>query len=197
VLGATDKKICRVLVEIDIHAGLLESLDIVWRGYHWSQPLDYLGIPFRCSLCRKTRHLRRDCQGSSEEEVSEGTMLDRTTRVESPDVDSCRFSPSGLESPEPSQLAHSDTLTGKLKSICPSLFFSLTSWERSFMDSSSSLGVQGGNKPVSTSGQDPTVLSSKVPLAGVRVGGNTSFETLFETRGESDHHLDLIGGRFC
>lgn len=69
-LLAVDKKMCKVLVEIDIHAGLLESLEIVWRGHHWPQPLDYLGISFRCSQCRKIGHLRRDCQGFSEAKVS-------------------------------------------------------------------------------------------------------------------------------
>jgi hypothetical protein len=67
-LKATDKRICRVLVEIDIHSGLLETLEIVWRGHHLSQSLDYLGIPFRCSRCRKTGHLWRDCMGLQEEE---------------------------------------------------------------------------------------------------------------------------------
>ena len=68
-LLASDKKIGRVLVEIDIHAGLLESLEIVWSGHHLIQTLDYLGIPFKFSQCRKTGHMRRDCQGFFEEEV--------------------------------------------------------------------------------------------------------------------------------
>jgi hypothetical protein len=33
----------RVLVEVDIHAGLLEILDIEWRGHLFAQRLDYLG----------------------------------------------------------------------------------------------------------------------------------------------------------
>jgi hypothetical protein len=65
----------KLLVEIDIHSGLLESLEIDWRGHTMSQRLDYLGISFRCSFCRRTGHLRRDCQGSVEEEESEDSML--------------------------------------------------------------------------------------------------------------------------
>jgi hypothetical protein len=36
-------------MEIDIHGGLPELLDIEWRGRHLKQRLDYQGIPFRCS----------------------------------------------------------------------------------------------------------------------------------------------------
>ena len=65
VLRALDKRIGRLLVEIDIHTGLLETLEIVWCGYHLSQTLDYLGIPFKCSWCQKTSHLWWDCVGLS------------------------------------------------------------------------------------------------------------------------------------
>jgi hypothetical protein len=51
----------RVLVEVDLHAGLLETLDIEWRDQLYVQRLDYLGISFCCSLCRRTGHLRKDC----------------------------------------------------------------------------------------------------------------------------------------
>jgi hypothetical protein len=51
------RKIGRVLVEIDIHEGLPEVLDIDWRGRHYKQKLDYQGIPFRCYWCHCTRHL--------------------------------------------------------------------------------------------------------------------------------------------
>jgi hypothetical protein len=37
-LKANDKRICKVLVEIDIHSGLLETLEISWRGHHFSSP---------------------------------------------------------------------------------------------------------------------------------------------------------------
>jgi len=59
-LGVSDKRMAKVLVEVDVLAGLLESLDIEWRGILFGQRLDYLGISFRCLVCRRTRHLHRD-----------------------------------------------------------------------------------------------------------------------------------------
>jgi hypothetical protein len=50
-LRDSDRRLGKVLVEVDIHSGLLESLEIVWRGHTVTQRLDYLGIPFRCSTC--------------------------------------------------------------------------------------------------------------------------------------------------
>jgi hypothetical protein len=43
---APNRKLGRILVEIDIHSGLLETLDIQWRDQFFSQRLDYLGLPF-------------------------------------------------------------------------------------------------------------------------------------------------------
>ena len=60
-LNYANIKVARVLVEMDIHHGLPEVLEIDWRGQLISQRLDFLGIPFRCSYCRRTGHLRRDC----------------------------------------------------------------------------------------------------------------------------------------
>jgi len=87
-LVTSDKKLAKVLVEIDIHSRLLESLDIVWRGHCICQKLDYLGIPFRCSFCRQTGHLRKHCPSFVEEEQLKDTMLNLSTRVDSPRVDS-------------------------------------------------------------------------------------------------------------
>jgi hypothetical protein len=53
-LTAPVKRVAKVLVELDIHDGLLESIDIEWRGHLIRQKLDYLGIPFRCTICRQT-----------------------------------------------------------------------------------------------------------------------------------------------
>lgn len=61
VLEAPIKRVTMVLMELDIHEGLQESIDIEWRGHTIRQNLDYLGIPFRCTLCRKTGHLRSYC----------------------------------------------------------------------------------------------------------------------------------------
>jgi hypothetical protein len=62
-LSAASRKVGRILVEMDIHLGLPEVIEIEWRGRRILQRLDYLGIPFRCSFCRSTSHLQRDCKG--------------------------------------------------------------------------------------------------------------------------------------
>jgi hypothetical protein len=51
----------KILVEVDVHVGLLEVLEIEWWGLLFVQRLDYLGIPFRCTICRRTGHLRKEC----------------------------------------------------------------------------------------------------------------------------------------
>jgi len=126
-LARMDKKVARILVEIDIHEGLLESIDIEWRGHLTCQKLNYLGIPFKCTFCRQTGHLRKLCTGFSEDEQSEDTMLEISTRLESPRVNSqatyTYFFCAG-------ETTASNSITSKLKNICPSLFFSLTAWEK-------------------------------------------------------------------
>jgi hypothetical protein len=75
------RKVGKVLVELDIHDGLPEAIDIEWRGRRGKQRLDYMGIPFHCNHCHCTSHLCRDCKGSEEveerdEEVSNWDVLD-------------------------------------------------------------------------------------------------------------------------
>jgi hypothetical protein len=114
-LRAPDRRLGKVLVEVDIHSGLLESLEINWRGHTVTQRLDYLGIPFRCTTCRRTRHLRRDCTGVMEEEESEASYLRKSLREDSPGVDSLDtavcYNVEGVDRPTTTP----DTLTGKLK----------------------------------------------------------------------------------
>jgi len=43
------RKVGRILVEVGLHGGLPEVIDIEWRGRYFTQRLDYMGIPFRCS----------------------------------------------------------------------------------------------------------------------------------------------------
>jgi hypothetical protein len=47
---SSSRKMGKILVAVDITAGLPAKLDIVWRGRTHQQPLDYLGLPFRCNL---------------------------------------------------------------------------------------------------------------------------------------------------
>jgi len=42
-IEATIRKVGRVLVEMDVHLGLSETIEIEWRGNHHLQRLDYLG----------------------------------------------------------------------------------------------------------------------------------------------------------
>jgi hypothetical protein len=75
-LNSQDKRMDRVLVEIDIHAGLMEVLELEWRGQVMIQRLEYLGIPFRCSHCRQTGHLRNDCSKGTSYGKSEDFLDD-------------------------------------------------------------------------------------------------------------------------
>lgn len=61
IFSSADKRVARILVEIDISQGLLEELTIVWREYTYVQKLDYWKVPFRCFSCRQTGHLKEDC----------------------------------------------------------------------------------------------------------------------------------------
>jgi hypothetical protein len=60
-MHSLDKRMEKVLVEVDIHTRLLETLEIEWRVHLFYQRLDYLGIPFHYSLCICTSHLRKEC----------------------------------------------------------------------------------------------------------------------------------------
>jgi hypothetical protein len=79
------RKVGKVLVEMDIHFGLSEVIKIEWRERRVLQRLNYLGLPFRCSFCRSTGHLRWDCKGIlAEEEESKDTNLQRIAQDSSP-----------------------------------------------------------------------------------------------------------------
>ena len=60
-MNTYDKRMARILVEMDITKGLLADVEILCLERLFSQRLDYLGIPFRCSQCREIGHLRHDC----------------------------------------------------------------------------------------------------------------------------------------
>jgi hypothetical protein len=123
-------------VEVDIHEGLPEVMDIEWQGRHTKQRLDYQGIPFRCSWCHCTGHLRRDCSGKVVEEKSEDTLLQEDPLDYMDEEDSMGDAPfhSAAETDLPSDPVN--TLLGKLKLFFPSLFSSLSMWEKEALENS-------------------------------------------------------------
>jgi hypothetical protein len=130
--------VSKVLLELDIHEGLLDSIDIEWRGHHTRQKLDYLGIPFRCTLCRQTGHLRKHFPGFAEEEQSEDNVLELSSSMDSLGVNTHATYPDLFDAEDPTTL---DSITGKLKQICPTLFFTLTVWEIEQLDNSTFLAL--------------------------------------------------------
>jgi hypothetical protein len=82
--------------------------------------------------------------GIQDEEVLEGTLLNRTTQVDSPEIKSTRISPHSFDFEDSPLSETTETITSKLKTICPTLFQSLTVWERTFFDESSFLDLRKG-----------------------------------------------------
>ena len=56
-----DKRMAKFLVELDVSKGLLAEIGIVCNNLVISQRLDYLNMPFICSVCHETGHLRNSC----------------------------------------------------------------------------------------------------------------------------------------
>ena len=44
---------------MDLVKGLVLSIEIQWGDRILVQEVDYWKIPFRCSLCKQTRHLKK------------------------------------------------------------------------------------------------------------------------------------------
>jgi len=121
-LKALDRKVGKFLVEVDIHGGLHESLDIVWRERKFKQCLDYMGIPFRCNRCHNTGHLRRDCKGVEvvediDEEVDNWEIPDCSLEVEIFGKFERHF-----RNVSKVQDLPLEKLSGKLQYLCPYLF---------------------------------------------------------------------------
>lgn len=53
LLDSNDKRVEKVLLELDLHEGLLEDLEIEWNGHIFYKILDYLKFPFRCIVCHE------------------------------------------------------------------------------------------------------------------------------------------------
>jgi hypothetical protein len=161
------RKFGRVLVEIDIHEGLPELLDIDWRGRHHKQRLDYQGIPFRCSWCHCTGHLRRDCRGKLTEDKLEDTLLQEDPPDYMMEVDSEADVPTLSPARTGPPLETLDTLSSKLHLFFPSLFSSLTSWENLTLDNSDCLSRPSSRDPLlDRGGTDPSPTAKcKNPIA--------------------------------
>ena len=56
-----DKRMAKVLVELDVSKGLLANIDIVCGDQVINQRLDYLNMSFKCNYCLNTGHLRNAC----------------------------------------------------------------------------------------------------------------------------------------
>ena len=57
-LQVYDKRIARILVEMDISRGLPAEVELLCGERLLIQRLDYLYVPFRCGICRSIGHLR-------------------------------------------------------------------------------------------------------------------------------------------
>jgi hypothetical protein len=123
----------------------------------FAQRLDYLGIPFRCSFCRRTGHLRRDCSKhtSTEPEVDSSEEVGFNGYDTQPE-DVAEESPPHQQAMSPDLQA--DTLVSKIKLLCPSLYNTLSAWERLKLNSQASNSQQ----PVST--ENPTDLPLSPPI---------------------------------
>ena len=42
------RKVARILVNLNVREGLGEEMDLTWGDYTYAQKLDYENIPFRC-----------------------------------------------------------------------------------------------------------------------------------------------------
>jgi hypothetical protein len=135
-LSGPVRKMGRVLVAMDICAGLPETLEIEWRGRKIVQSLDYLGLPFHCNHCRKTGHLRRSCPGKelSDSLETEDLHLNPPDYVdEDPSLNYLEVS----SPPFPLGPIHQNpSLADKLKLHCPHLFLSLTVEENTALNNS-------------------------------------------------------------
>ena len=56
-----DKRIAKVLVELDVSKGILLDIEIVGDNSVFTQRLDYLNIPFICNYYHETCHLKAKC----------------------------------------------------------------------------------------------------------------------------------------
>ena len=61
VLGARDKRVARILVEVEFFGDLFDTVILEWVTLCFNQRIKYRGILFRCILCHHTGHLLERC----------------------------------------------------------------------------------------------------------------------------------------
>jgi hypothetical protein len=140
LLSSPVRKIGKILVELDVHKGLPKILEIVWCDKRYIQKLNYLGIPFRCSLCHKMSHLRGHCGGMGEEEkISENTTLHRDQEDFEEEEISAWTERTCPGSEPPSSPVSEPTIAGKLLLFCPGFYNSLSLLEKAKLENFPSL----------------------------------------------------------
>jgi hypothetical protein len=55
------RKVARILVNLNVREGLGEEVDLRWGSYTHTQSLDYENVPFRCRRCHQYGHLVMNC----------------------------------------------------------------------------------------------------------------------------------------
>jgi len=65
LLSGSERRMGKMLVEVDMHEGLLAKLEIEWCGTVVQQCLDFMGVLFRSTLCKQTGHFQNQCWGQS------------------------------------------------------------------------------------------------------------------------------------
>jgi hypothetical protein len=56
------RKVSRILVNLNVREGLGEEMDLTWGDYTYAQKLDYENIPLRCQRCHQYGHMIKNCK---------------------------------------------------------------------------------------------------------------------------------------
>jgi hypothetical protein len=62
-LTGLDRRVGKLLVELDLKFGLPAEVDIEWCGFVHQQRLEYVRIIFRCATCKEMGHLHHGFPG--------------------------------------------------------------------------------------------------------------------------------------
>jgi hypothetical protein len=142
-------------------------LEIGWPDRRFTQNLDYLGIPFRCSICHKTGHLRRNCSGRfDDEDVSEDTTLHKDL-VDSEEEGLSTWNDHSIPRTSTSlSLPLEMFVTGKLQLYYPTLYYSLSLMEKSMLNASPIfLSLLTSEEPLPGKGLDDLTNSTIPPTS--------------------------------